>query len=177
MCLGFDGSYARDSTGLVGCTIEERPHLFVIGSWERPNTATEDWRVPIQEVEAEIANSCETWDVVACGCDPFRWQRSIEVLLEADLPMVEWPSHSAARMAPACAKFEDAVQGRGLSHDGNESLERHVEHCVVKVDARGKRITKVHKESELRIDLAVCAVIAYDLALRNMNTPTLRMLL
>lgn len=177
VALGFDGSYARDSTGVVGCTLGERPHLFVVGSWVRPEQATEDWRVPIQEVEAEIAAACETWDVVAVGADPFRWQRSIEVLLEADLPMVEWPSHSASRMAPACAKFEDAVQERALSHDGDERLERHVENAVVKIDARGKRITKVHKESELRIDLAVCAVIAYDMALRNLNTPRPKWLL
>ena len=170
IALGFDGSYARDSTGLVGCTIEERPHLFVVGTWEKPEKATEDWRVPIQEVEGEIATACETWDVVAVGADPFRWQRSIEVLMEAGLPMVEWPSHSAARMAPACAKFEDAVQERSLSHDGNEAMERHIENCVIKIDGRGKRITKVHKDSERRIDLAVCGVIAYDMALRNLNT-------
>lgn len=175
--LGFDGSYARDSTGLVGCTIEERPHLFVVGSWVRPEQSTEDWRVPIQEVEEEIAAACETWDVVAVACDPFRWQRSIEVLLEADLPMIEWPSHSAARMSPACASFEDAVDECNLSHDGDERLAQHVENCVTKVDGRGKRITKMTKESELRIDLAVCAVIAYDMALRNLNTQKLRFLL
>jgi phage terminase large subunit-like protein len=171
IAIGFDGSYSRDSTGLVGCTLEVTPYLFVIGTWERPEKATEDWRVPIQDVEQEIATSCDYWDVASVGCDPFRWQRSIEVLLEAGLPMVEWASHSAARMAPACAKFEDAVQGRAFTHDGHAALERHIENCVIKIDSRGKRITKVHKDSERRIDLAVCAVIAYDMALRALNMP------
>lgn len=177
VALGFDGSYARDATGIVGCTIEDHPHLFVVKNWEKPANATEDWRVPIPDVEQEIANACETWDVVVVACDPFRWQRSIEVLLEAGLPMAEWASHTAARMAPACAKFEDAVQGKLLTHDGNDDLERHIGNCVVKIDSRGKRITKVHKDSERRIDLGVCAVIAHDMATRNANTPKLPWLL
>jgi len=166
--IGFDGSYARDSTALVGCTLGPRPHLFVIGHWERPEGATEDWRVDIGDVEQTIVNACARWEVTAIACDPFRWQRSIQTLGEAGLPVVEWPSHSAARMAPACAAFEDAVQGRTLSHDGSEDLARHIRNSVVKIDSRGKRITKVHKDSEQRIDLAVGAVVAYDMATRNL---------
>lgn len=175
--LGFDGSYARDSTGIVGCTIEEKPHLFVVGAWEKPERATEDWRVPIPDVERTIKDACGRWQVEAVACDPFRWQRSIEVLAEQGLPMVEWPSHTASRMAPACAKFEDAVQGNGLSHDGDDRLRSHVDHCIIKIDSRGKRITKEHKDSARKIDLAVCAVIAYDMAMRNLNAPAPKWLL
>jgi phage terminase large subunit-like protein len=169
--LGFDGSYSRDSTALVGCTLGERPHIFVVGHWERPAGAQEDWRVEIRDVEAAIVNACARWDVQAVACDPHRWQLVIQDLLEAGLPMVEWPSHSAARMAPACAAFEDAVQGRLLSHDGDERLAEHVRNCVVRIDSRGKRITKVHKDSEQKIDLAVAAVIAYDMATRHAPAP------
>lgn len=167
VALGFDGSYSRDSTALVGATLEEKPHLFVVQAWERPAGASEDWRVNIPDVEASIAKACEQWDVVGVGCDPFRWQRTISVLLEAGLPVVEWPSHTAARMAPACAQFEDAVQSRLLTHDGHARMAEHLSNCVVKIDSRGKRITKVHKDSERRIDLAVGGVIAFDMAVRN----------
>jgi phage terminase large subunit-like protein len=34
--LAFDGSASGDSTALVACTVEERPHLFVVGLWEHP---------------------------------------------------------------------------------------------------------------------------------------------
>ncbi|HEX7119135.1 MAG TPA: terminase TerL endonuclease subunit [Longimicrobiales bacterium] len=169
--IGFDGSYSRDSTAVVGCMLGERPHLFVIGHWERPAGAAEDWRVDIPDVEETLRAACARWDVQAIACDPFRWQRTIQVLLEAGLPMVEWPSHSAVRMAPACAAFEDAVQGRLLSHDGDERLAEHVRNCVVRIDSRGKRITKVHKDSEQKIDLAVAAVIAYDMATRHAPAP------
>jgi len=76
-------------------------------------------------------------------------------------------------MAPACAAFEDAVQARRLSHDGDERLAEHIRNCVVKIDSRGKRITKIHKDSEQRIDLAVAAVIAYDMATRHAPEPEL----
>jgi len=171
--IGFDGSYSRDSTAVVGCMLGERPHLFVIGHWERPAGAAEDWRVDIPDVEETLRAACARWDVHAIACDPFRWQRTIQVLLEAGLPMVEWPSHSAVRMAPACAAFEDAVQARRLSHDGDERLAEHIRNCVVKIDSRGKRITKVHKDSEQKIDLAVAAVIAYDMATRHAPEPEL----
>ena len=36
--LGFDGSYNDDSTALVGCTLDDNPHLFVAGAWEKPGS-------------------------------------------------------------------------------------------------------------------------------------------
>src|SRR5205814_3184242 len=49
--IGFDGSLARDTTAIVGCTLDSIPHLFVIGCWEKPATAGPEWRVPVLEVE------------------------------------------------------------------------------------------------------------------------------
>ncbi len=34
--MGFDGSENRDSTALIGWTVEDVPHRFTIGLWERP---------------------------------------------------------------------------------------------------------------------------------------------
>jgi hypothetical protein len=56
--LGFDGSYARDATALIGCTLDG--HLFVLEIWERPESAGKDWRVPRREVEAVMAGPSRT---------------------------------------------------------------------------------------------------------------------
>lgn len=172
IALGFDGSYSGDSTAVVGCTLEG--HLFVIKAWEKPALAREDWRVDIGDVEQEVRNACARWTVKGIGCDPYRWQRSLQALLDEGLPIVEWPSHTAARMVPACTQFYDGVANGRLTHDGNEQLAAHVAHAVVKIDSRGPRITKEHKHSERRIDLAVAAVIAYDMAIRmgSANRPS-----
>lgn len=171
--LGFDGSYAGDSTALVGATVEQTPHIFVIDAWEKDPT-NENWRVDVMDVEAAVQKACDYWQVQRVGCDPYRWQRSMAALEEKGLPIAEWPSHQPARMVPACAQFYDAVtkEEGGLTHDGDERLTTHLQHCVVKIDSRGPRITKDHKDSVRRIDLAVAAVIAFDLAYRERNTDT-----
>jgi phage terminase large subunit-like protein len=165
ICIGFDGSYSGDSTALVGETMER--HAFVIDAWEKPAGSKADWRVDVLAVEQAIREACGTYDVVAVGCDPYRWQRSLAVLQQEGLPVIEWPSHQASHMVPACAQFYEGVANNLLTHDGDERLARHVANCVVKIDGRGPRIAKDHKDSERHIDLAVAAVIADDLVLRQ----------
>lgn len=166
--LGFDGSYSGDSTAVVGATVEAVPHLFVVNAWEKPD-GSKNWRVDIPDVEQEIRNACGRWQVLQVGCDPYRWQRSLAVLEEEGFPIIEWPTHTTSRMVPACAQFYDAVVNEGVTHDGDARLAKHVANAIVKIDSRGPRITKDHKDSERHIDLAVAAVLAYDLAVRAMS--------
>jgi phage terminase large subunit-like protein len=164
--IGFDGSYAGDSTAIVGATTEEPHHLFVIGAWEKPEESDSKWRVDILDVEEKIREACQFWSVLSVACDPFRWQRSIAVLEEEGLPMIEWPSHTPGRMVPACAQFYDGLAGKRITQDGDARMAKHVAQCIVKIDSRGPRITKEHKSSK-KIDLAVAAVIAHDMAIRH----------
>jgi len=163
--LGFDGSFSMDSSVIVGCTVEEPHQLFTVGVWERQPTDRDDWRVDIAEVERAIVEACQVWDVREVACDPFRWGRSMQVLADGGVPVVEWPSTSARRMVPACTQFYDMVIERRLSHDGNPVLGRHLDNCVVKRDQLGPRIVKESRASQRRIDAAVAAVIALDRAL------------
>jgi len=166
--LGFDGSYDGDSTGIVGCTLDG--HLFVVDAWERPEGA-HGWRVDIADVEQAVRDACAFWDVVEVACDPFRWSRTIQLLLEEGLPIIEWPTSSPARMVPACAKFYDAVMEKTLTHDGDVRLMAHMRNCVVKRDRLGPRIVKDAKASPRKIDLAVCAVVAHDRAVAWREEP------
>lgn len=166
--VGFDGSFSGDTTVLVGCTIpkeDENPYLFLIKAWEKDDRIHDDsWRVEIQEVENMIADFCSRYKVREVACDPFRWQRSMEVLAEKGIPIVEYPSTSARRMVTSCAKFYDAVLDKKLIHDGNPLLARHLSNAVVKSDNLGVRIVKENRNSSRRIDAAVAAVIAFDRA-------------
>lgn len=169
--LGFDGSYARDSTALVGCTLEGR--LFVIDAWEKPANEPE-WHVDVLDVETAIRKAFTTWRVKRAGCDPALWHRSLE-LLRVEFgqdTVIDWPSHQASIMVPACSAFYEAVVNKQLSHDGDPRLAQHVANCVVKIDHRGPRITKDHKDSPRKIDLAVAAVIAHDLVVRERPRPS-----
>jgi phage terminase large subunit-like protein len=168
--LGFDGSFSGDATVIVGATVPqvegEKVKVFLVKAWEKDETEHDPgWRVDIQEVEQTIIKFCQEHPKVReIACDPFRWQRSMQVLEDAGLPIVEWPSTSARRMVPACAKFYDAVVEQTLVHDGDPTLARHLDNAVVKVDNIGPRIVKEKRASPRRIDAAVAAVLAVDRA-------------
>jgi phage terminase large subunit-like protein len=162
--LGFDGSFSGDSTALVGVTVEPTPRAWLVAVWEKPPTATDDWRVDIAEVEATIIAECAKRNVIEVACDPFRWQRSMQELAAMGLPIVEYNSSSPARMVPATAKMYDAIMAGGLMHDHAPTLARHLDNCVVKTDRLGPRITKEHRGSPRKIDAAVSLVMAFDRA-------------
>lgn len=164
--LGFDGSYAGDSTGLVGCTPDG--HLFVIDCWE----PADGERVPIAEVEETIRQVCrERYTVSEVACDPYRWQRSMEALADEGLPIVEWPTGSVPRIVPAWKRFYDAVMDHQLTHDGDQRLARHIENMVLKRDMSGVRPVKESATSGRKIDLGIAAVIAYDRATAQRERP------
>ena len=52
---------------------------------------------------------------------------------------------------------------RQVTHVGDKRLVRHVSNAVLKADSRGTRLSKEHKDSRRRIDLAA-AVMAHDRA-------------
>jgi phage terminase large subunit-like protein len=166
--IGFDGSFSGDSTVLIGATIEPEPQVFMIQAWEKEANIHDDtWRVDILQVENKIrefvAANPKVKEIV---CDPYRWQRSMQVLAEEGYPIVEYPSTNAKRMVTACAKFFDAVVEKRLKHDGNPLLARHLSNAVIKADNLGIRIVKENRNSARRIDAAVAAVIAVDRALQ-----------
>lgn len=167
--LGFDGSFSGDASVIVGVTIEPNPYVFLVDAWEKQPTDSDDWRVNISEVENTIIETCKKYKVKEIACDPFRWQRSMEALQNLGLPIVEWPSTSASRMIPACAKFYDAVVSEKLTHDGSGLITRHINNAVVKTDRLGPRIVKEHRGSPRKIDGAVASIIAFDRATVSRN--------
>lgn len=169
LIIGFDGSFSGDTTVLVGCTVpkeeDEKPHLFLIKAWEKQPTDDNNWRVNITDVENEIITFCQNYPKVReIACDPYRWQRSMAILDEMGLPIVEFPSTSAARMVKATATFFDAVMDGKLTQSGDPMLARHLDNAVLKIDNIGPRIVKENRNSNRRIDAAVAALIAYDRA-------------
>lgn len=169
LIIGFDGSFSGDTSVLVGCTIEKDdtpPHLFLIKAWEKQPDDDNSWRVNITDVENEIVNFCQQHPKVReIACDPYRWQRTMAFLEEErGLPIVEFPSTSAARMVKATARFFDGVMETKFTQSGDPLLARHLDNCALKIDNLGPRIVKENRNSNRKIDAAVAAVIAYERA-------------
>lgn len=167
--LGFDGAYNRDSTALLGCTIEETPHLFVVGAWERPAQAN-DWTVDKGEVVGAIEGAVATYDVQRFGFDDTFgriWSVDFQALEAKGVPVEEWNTRAHSRMGPACGQLYGAVKDGRVTHPGDERLNAHFANTIAKPTSHGLVLTKDHKNSERHIDLAVAAVIAFDLAVRR----------
>ena len=159
--LAFDGSYRRDSTALIGCTVEPKPHVFVVKVWERKVTDPATWRVSRRAVLAEIGAAMERYEVAEFAPDPPGWHHEIEGLEETyGSVVVRFETNQPARMGPACDEFEQAVKDRAFTQDGAEVLARHVGNCVP--ERRGKRllVAKESLDSPNKIDAAVGAIIA-----------------
>jgi phage terminase large subunit-like protein len=82
-------------------------------------------------------------------------------------PLTLYPQ-SPSRMVSSCQRLYEAVSQENVHHGGDPvlaaALSRHLANAVVKMDRFGPRITREHKGSQRHIDLAVCAVMAFDRA-------------
>jgi phage terminase large subunit-like protein len=166
--IALDGSFSRDCTALVAASVEDRPHVALYRLWEAPEGAR-DWRVPVVAVEDAVRAACVRWRVLEVAADPYRWQRSLEVLDGDGVPVHEF-FQNASRMGPATARAYQLVVDGELSHDGDPALARHVANAILKADSRGARLAKEHKDSRRRIDAAVCMVMAVHRAAELADT-------
>lgn len=157
--LAFDGSYNGDCTALsVVAIIEGKPHVDLVELWEPTGRGDQ---VDILDVEEKIRETCRKYHVLEIAADPYRWARSLQILADEGLPVVEFPQN-ASRMTPATTRFYEAVVNDQLTHSGDPRLARHIANCSLRVDSRGSRLAKDHKGSTRKIDAAVTAVMALD---------------
>jgi hypothetical protein len=176
--LAFDGSYSRDSTALIGCTVEETPHIFVVAAWEKP-PRNPRWRTPRHEVEDAVEQAMEDYDVLELAPDPPGWVHEVEEWEHTyGEVVVRFETNQPTRMGPACDEFTQGLRGGDeesqegeLTHDGDPRLARHISHCVAKQRGRFTVVTKEADDSPLKIDLAVGAIIAFHRARWHVRNP------
>ena len=127
--LGFDGSDRRDATALVACTLDG--FVSAIEVWERPEKAPAGWKIDRRDVDDAIAAAMERFEVVELVVDPPGWASEIDRWRELyGDRVVDFPTASRQRMAPACDRFRAGVLEGDLSHDGSPVLSRHIGHTV-----------------------------------------------
>lgn len=160
--VALDGSFSDDTTALLLGTVAAEPHFDVLAVWDPKGDP--DYRVPVAEVEQTIRDACKRYQVVEIVADPFRWTRTIQVLADEKLPMVEFP-HSPSRLTAATGDLYSAAVNGKLTHSGNPTLAAHVGAAVIREDARGIRLDKATRSRSARkIDLAACLVMAHSRA-------------
>ncbi|AEW94033.1 MULTISPECIES: hypothetical protein [Streptomycetaceae] len=164
IAVGFDGSIRGDATGLVGCRLRDGK-LFVLGIWENPRDPNNpDWEVDVLAVEAAVHRAFKTYRVQWFYGDPPYWQENLGrwALEYGDDYVYEFWTNKPTRMVQAVERFRTASMVQDLKHDGDEDLTRHILNAVTREVPQGLLITKDSPRSKKKIDLAVCAVLAFE---------------
>ncbi len=165
IALGFDGSHSRDGTALCGCT--EDGWLFPVVILERPNGADDGWRIDRQQVHRALEHMFATYDVAYLYADPWQWQSELDGWAERwPERIVEFPTNSNRRMAPAVDRFRSAVTEGHLTHDGDPDLTRHVLNARLRTAGRdedGRGTYAIEKAGPGRlIDGCVAGLLAFE---------------
>lgn len=163
--LGFDGSRFDDHTGLIGVEVETG-HVFTVGHW----VADADG-IAEADVDTAVEAAFDRWDVWRLYADPPRWESSLDRWKGAygERRIIDWHTQRWRQMSEACRLFGKAIADGDLTHDGNAALAEHVgnayRHNEPAYDEDDEPLWTVRKEradSPNKIDLAVCAVIAWE---------------
>jgi len=177
--LGFDGSRRRsrgvtDATALIGCRVSDG-HVFQIGVWEQPDgPAGDDWKVPVTEVKAAVADTFKRYNVVGFYADPALWEthiaeweaeygKKLRVKATKTNPIEWWITGGRSKaIVQALEQFHSGVIDRELTHDGSFTLTRHILNARREPTRSGMQIRKEHPDSARKIDAAMAAVLAYQ---------------
>lgn len=158
--LALDGSVSGDSTAILVGSVSPVPHFQVGGLWE-PSKEHEGYEVNHLEVEERVKELAAIYNVVEVTADPFRWQRSLQVLEESGLNVGKFPQ-TAQRLTPATNDVRAAVNNGLLTHSGERRLNEHALRASVEETTRGLKLAKPSKNQ--KIDLAACLVMGYSRA-------------
>lgn len=159
--VGVDLGLKHDSAALVTVAAEGdcyRAEAEVI------TPPTDGTSLDIAAVEAAVRTLAGRFDVQAVAYDPWRFERSAQLLGDEGLLMVEHPMTNA-RMAPESEALYEAIMGGKIVHDGDAELASHVNAGIPTETERGWRLTK--RKAKDKIDALIALLLAYDLATRR----------
>ena len=199
--LFFDGSKSGDHTGLVGCCIEDG-YVFLGGVWEPEKIGKDLWRVDREAVDIRVSELVDEFRVLGIWGDPSdarddetgerywepyfdmwhkRWGRKFRLWAQRSgnyMHSVNWDMRSPERLKrfiEAAELFTTDVASHQLPHDMSPLLARHVGNARRRPDPRfGIGLSKATKDSDKKIDLAVCAVGARMMRREALMDPRIR---
>lgn len=184
LVLFFDGSKSDDATGLVACRMDDG-HVVTGGVWQKPaGVAGEGWTVNRDGVDQRVRELLDTGQVLAFYADPSHakdddasgfwdgivdgWHRDYGDKLthwavrSGDRKhSVMWDMASPERtrlFTEAAMRFVDELESGNLSIDDHPALLQHLKNARRRPNRYGVSLSKEHRESTRKIDLAVCAV-------------------
>lgn len=179
----FDGGKSDDATACVAVRVSDGAP-FVVGLWQRPPDArAHGWVAPRERVDAEVRDFVEHHNVIGLWADPSHalddvtMERFWDGIVDGwhqdygrRLPLKASPQHAVnwdmsdpkhhKQFVYAAQAFTSEIDARQFVHDGDPRLRAHALHAVRYPTKWGVSISKDHRESRRKIDLAVCLIAA-----------------
>lgn len=165
--LGFDGSIGDDNTALVACRVSDGL-IVPIHVWKRPKGVDgQEWEVDPAEVTQMVDEQFATYRVVLMHADPHEWRSTVGTWSkdhgDGDNERVrEFPTNSLTRMGPCLDLFRTDVMQHKLLHNGDPTLDEHIDNARTSKRGKWTVIGKETEKSPKKIDCAVAAALAYD---------------
>lgn len=166
--MGFDGARRRDGTALVGCDLMSG-HLFVLGYWQRPADADDEWEVPEAEVDEVVDYAMTNWEIVRFYGDPPYWESALDRWAGhyGSHRVIRWWTNRIKATAIALRGFRNDMTPERMSHDGDPKLAEHIGNAIrheTKMREDDQPLWVIRKDSRdspRKIDLAMAAMLAW----------------
>jgi hypothetical protein len=168
--IGVDGASHDDALAIVATHVKSG-YVWPLDIIERPEDAPDDYKHDQDRAFGAIVDAFERFTVWRMYCDP----QYIGDLLDkvqnryGTKRVVAWETYRPRPIAWAVRNFETAVGDGDISHDGNETLTRHVENAykapLSVLDDREREMHTLAKESrhsEKKIDGVMAAILAWE---------------
>lgn len=169
--VGFDGSRFDDATALVG-TVIGSGFQWVIGLWEKPaGPEGEGWEVPVDEVNAAVADTFGRYKVWRLYADPPYWESEVAAWAGkyGAQKVIEWWTHRDRQVAFALRAYKQAMTTGELTHDEDAAMARHIGNAVRRRararDDDGKPMWTIGKPARLspyKIDAAMAGCLSWE---------------
>ena len=168
--LGLDGATRHDATALVA-TVIESGYQFVLGIWQRPVNAIDDWEVDVELVDLAVRDAFDRYKVVLFYADPpywWDWVASWAGAFGKDR-VKEWWTNRLKPAAYMLAAYQAAIVDQTLSHDGDLVMAEHianaVRHPLGLLDDQEQPMWVVRKErpdSPRKIDAVMAGALSWE---------------
>lgn len=165
--VAIDAAVSGDCFGIVGVSRKgDTVEVRYVRQWTPPPGGKLEYSNvndpdDVSYPEGELRRLAREYNVIAFGFDPYQLHH-LTTSLENDNVGYFRPFNQGADRLKADKQLYDVIRDRRIVHDGNPDLAEHVANANAKTEGDKLRIVK--RSDRLKIDLAVCASMATDLA-------------
>ncbi len=165
--VGVDAAVSGDCFGIVAVSrSKDKVIQRYVRKWTPPKGGKLEYSNTEDPDDTEYPEGVLRWlareyNVIAFGYDPYQLHHLCTTLENENVGFFRAFSQGADRLK-ADKQLRDVIRDRRFVHDGNPDLTEHVTNANAKTE--GDKLRLVKRADHLKIDLAVCASMATDLA-------------